>query len=215
MVRAAIDCNEYSDEELLNMKKSEAIDGLNEKQQRFAEYYVQSYNLKIACLKAGYETDNSSIGYILRKNRKVQRYILWLKARILQNTFVKAQDILNQYITIAFSDITDLVDIHRRSIDLKPADQIDGHLIKSLRSTRDGVAIELYDKMKALDFLAKYTEDMPKEWKERIDERRLALQEQEFQLKQRMYDLENNDKEDDGFMQALKESAKVIWDNCE
>ena len=33
-----IDYDSYSNEELLKMKKSEAIEGLTEKQQRFCEY---------------------------------------------------------------------------------------------------------------------------------------------------------------------------------
>ena len=112
----------------------------------------------------------------------------------------------------AFSDMSDFVDIFPHSIRLKPATQVDGQLIKSIKSGRDGVSIELYDKMKALDSLAKYCDDMPKEWKQKIDERRTELQEQEFILKKKQLELENPDKEDDGFIEAIKKSAESVWD---
>ena len=57
MVRNVIEYNEYTSDELLKMKKSEAIEGLNESQQRFCEAFVGSYNIKSALLKAGYDAE--------------------------------------------------------------------------------------------------------------------------------------------------------------
>ena len=53
---------------------------------------------------------------------------------------------------------------------------------------------------------------MPKEWKQKLEERRTELLEQEFELKKKQAELENPDKEDDGFLEAIKESAKTIWE---
>lgn len=212
MVRSPIDYEKYTESELLEMSKKDAIAGLNEKQQRFCEWYVRSYNIKSALLKAGYSEDSTAIGYQLRKREDVQRYILWLKARILQNAFLSAADILDHHMRIAFADITDFVDILPRSIKLKPASQIDGQLIKSIKtSARDGVSIELYDKLKSLDFLAKYCEDMPKDWKQKIEERRLELMEKEYELKKKMADVADGAQPDDKFMEAIKNASSTVW----
>ena len=66
--------------------------------------------------------------------------------------------------------------------------------------------------MKSLDFLAKYCQDMPKDWKQKIEERRIELQEQEFELKKQMSDVSKNAEEKDGFMEAIENAAKVIWE---
>ena len=86
---------------------------------------------------------------------------------------------------------------------------------KAIKTGRDGVSIELHDKMKALDNLARYIDDMPKDWKQKIEERRVQLLEEEFELKKRMAELDAPEKEDDGFMEALKASATAVWDNEE
>lgn len=47
---------------------------------------------------------------------------------------------------------------------------------------------------------------------QKIEERKADLMEQEFQLKKRLSDIENPDAEDDGFLEALKESAQAVWE---
>lgn len=210
----AIAYNDYTEQELLEMKHKEAINGLTESAQRFCEVYVKSKNIKTACFAAGYK-NVSAAGYGFRKNPKCQRYIQWLKVRIMKNCMVEAEDILEHYIRIAFADMTDFVEIYPNYIRLKPASQIDGQLIKSIKSGKDGISIELHDKLKALDFLAKYCADMPKDYKQILEERKMDVVEQEFELKKKMYDLENGTKEDDGFIEALSASAEKVWENTD
>lgn len=207
-----LDYNDYTEEELLKMDKNEAVKDLPEKHQRFCEYYVEGKNRKMALIKAGFN-DRSS-GYVARllRNKKIQKYICWLKARAMNQCLVNAVDVLDEWVRIAFSDMTDFVDIFPHSIRLKPSDQVDGQLIKYIKSGRDGVSIELHDKMKALDNLARYMDDMPSDWKQKLEERRLELQVEEFELKKKLSEIDNPEKQDDGFIQAIKESAKVIWE---
>lgn len=212
MGRRAIDYDVYTTEELLNMSHEDAVEGLTEKQIKFCEVYVLNYNISIALRKAGYESETSGAAYRIRQKPGCKRYIQWLKARMLHDTLVTGADIINQWIKIAFADMTDFVDVNRFGIALKPVREMDGQLVKSIKSGRDGISIELYDKLKALDSLAKYTDDMPKDYKQRIEERKLELLEQEFELKKSIYDMENKAEEDDGFVEALKESAKVVWE---
>lgn len=214
MRKAQIVYNEYSTEELLEMSRDEAVGKLTEMQQRFCEAYVSSHNIKMALIKAGYKED-TVLGYMIRKKPAAKRYIQWLKARIVNEAIISGAEIIEQWLKIAFADMTDFVDIHKYSISLKPADQIDGQLIKTIKSGKDGVSVELYDKLKALDSLAKYTEDMPKDYRQIIEEKKLELMQQEFELKKKVYDMDSVEKEDDGFIEALSKSAKVIWEDEE
>lgn len=211
MVREPIDYDVYTTDELLKMSKADATEGISEMQQRFCEQYVMNYNIKTSLRKAGYSETSTAQGYTLRRKPGVQRYIQWLKARIMNDTLVTGRDIIDQWIRIAFADMTDFVDIHRTSITLKPANEMDGQLVKAIKMGRDGVSIELHDKLKALDSLAKYTADMPKDYKQILDERKQELLEQEFELKKKMYDLENQEGQDDGFLEALKASTEAVW----
>ena len=215
MGRRAIDYDVYTTEELLEMSHEDAIEGLTEKQIKFCEVYVLNYNISIALRKAGYESETSGAAYRIRQKPGCKRYIQWLKARMLHDTLVNGEDIINQWVKIAFADMTDFVDINKFGITLKPVREMDGQLVKSIKSGRDGVSIELYDKLKALDSLAKYTEDMPKDYKQKIEERKMELMEQEFELKKSIYDMENKIEKDDGFVEALKQSAKIVWEQNE
>lgn len=213
MTRAPIDYDAYTEEELLKMPKSKAIEGLNEKQQRFCECYVEGHNRRIAMIKAGYDGANKSANYSLRllHMEGVMRYICWLKARILKTHMINAIDLIDEWVRIAFSDITDFVDIFPHNIRLKPANAIDGQLVKSIKTGRDGVSIELHDKMRALEQLARYVDDMPSEWKQRLEERKMQLMEEEFELKKKQYEIENPENEDDGFIEAIKSSVESVW----
>ena len=215
MGRRAIDYDVYTTEELLEMSHEDAIEGLTEKQIKFCEVYVLNYNISIALRKAGYESETSGAAYRIRQKPGCKRYIQWLKARMLHDTLINGEDIINQWVKIAFADMTDFVDINKFGITLKPVREMDGQLVKSIKSGRDGVSIELYDKLKALDSLAKYTEDMPKDYKQKIEERKMELMEQEFELKKSIYDMENKIVKDDGFVEALKQSAKIVWEQNE
>lgn len=215
MGRRAIDYDVYTTEELLEMSHEDAIEGLTEKQIKFCEVYVLNYNISIALRKAGYESETSGAAYRIRQKPGCKRYIQWLKARMLHDTLINGEDIINQWVKIAFADMTDFVDINKFGITLKSVREMDGQLVKSIKSGRDGVSIELYDKLKALDSLAKYTEDMPKDYKQKIEERKMELMEQEFELKKSIYDMENKIEKDDGFVEALKQSAKIVWEQNE
>ena len=167
----------------------------------------------MAAIKAGYPESKQYIGMALRRRPECQRYIQWLKARILKSVVIDAATIIDQHLRIAFSDITDFVDIKPTSIRLKPSELVDGQLVKSIKSGRDGVSIELYDKMRSLDFLTRYCEDMPKDWKQRIEERRIELQEKEFELKKKINDVERDAEEKDGFIEAIENATEAAWDD--
>ena len=200
-MRVPVENSLYTEEELLKMSKKRAVEGLSEKVQRFCEFYVEGHNRKMALKKAGFsqgtiEGGQGNYAYKILRDENAIRYIMWLKVRVMNASLVNAIDIIDHWVRIAFSDMTDFVDI----------------LIKSIKSGRDGVSIELYDKLKALDSLAKYCSDMPQEWKQKLEERRMDLMEQDFELKKRQVEMENPEVEDDEFIEAIKASTEAVWD---
>lgn len=160
-------------------------DGLNDKQMRFCRYYVNSLNATSAYKKAykcSYEVAMANGSRLLRK-AKIQEFIAELKRERLQQEQLDQNDVLQKYKSIAFADITDYADFgtvtenaldptgnimrdeegkiityERSFVHLHNADEIDGTIVTEVKRGKDGVSVKLADKMKALEFLAKYTD---------------------------------------------------------
>ncbi|MEZ7173711.1 terminase small subunit [Sporosarcina sp. OR05] len=113
---------------------------------------------------------------------------------------LSADVVLQQYIVIAFADITDFVVFGSEEVvamnelgepilddegekvtyllnyvNLKNADEVDGSLITEVKQGKDGVSVKLLDKMKALDMLAKYTDLLSDSDKKRLQEEKLKM----------------------------------------
>lgn len=170
-------------------------DNLTDKQRLFCIYYIKSFNATMAAIKAGYATNSAHVeGSRLLRNAKVADEVRRLKGEMQQGIFIDAMDVLNKYIQIAFADITDYVmfgSVERQVIneetgrpklddnfkpityresyvDLKNHDVVDGTIITEVKMGREGVAVKLADKMKAMDFLSKHFEMLSGTQKERL-----------------------------------------------
>ncbi len=207
---------EETEEELMQMTRKEAMLDLNEKQRRFCEEYVKNHNVILAAKKAGYaHTAAHTLGWKLRQKPEINRYIAWLKLRIANTCHVNALDIIDQYIRIAFADITDFVEIKDGKIKVINSDMIDGQLVTEVRRGRDGITIKLADKLAALDKLERYFDVMPKDWKQKIEEKKLQLMEQKLELEKLKAGQISEENVDDGFLEALKASAEEVWEDDE
>lgn len=167
---------------------------LTDKQRLFCLYYVKSFNATMAAIKAGYSKDTAyQIGYENLRKPEISAEIKRLKGRMQEDVYVSAIDVLNEYIKIAFSDITDFVSFGKREIqvdvdedgnpvtsevnyvDFNDSKVIDGTLISEVKQGRDGISIKLVDKMKALEKLEQYFDLFPDKFKRRIEEEKLEL----------------------------------------
>lgn len=206
---------EETEEELLHMSRQEVCLYLNDKQKKFCEAYVSNFNIKLAAIKAGY-TKQSAHGaaWKLRQNPEVNRYIAWLKLRVSREFHVDAIDIIDMYVRIAFQDVTDFVSFDNNKLKLVDSEKVDGQLIKSVKQGRDGIAIEFSDRLSALDKLERYFDVMPKDWKQKIEEKKLELMQQRLELdRMKVEGLDGDEDEDDGFLEALKATAESVWEN--
>ncbi|QWG42903.1 terminase (plasmid) [Bacillus mycoides] len=191
-------------------KKLKAIledEELSEKERLFCLYYVKYFNGTQAALKSGYSKDGAHVqsSRLLRRER-VSSYIKELKGELVENVFVEAMDVLNEYIKIAFADITNYITFGQKEIevevgenttvdkdgnevtetimearmvnyvDLQDHEMVDGSIITEVKQGRDGVSVKLADKMKALDKLAQYFDLVPDNFKRQIEEERHKMQ---------------------------------------
>jgi phage terminase small subunit len=188
--------------------------GLTEKQRLFCLYYVRSFNATQSAINAGYSPISAHVeGSRLLKNDKVAMHIRELKKSMASGLFIEAMDVLNKYIKIAFSDITDFLtfgqqqvpvmeedkpvfDEHGRVmmqevnyVDFKESSLVDGTIISEVKQGRNGVSIKLEDRMKALEKLELYFDLFPDPFKRRIEEERLNLSKKKSEQDERIVQL--------------------------
>ncbi len=173
---------------------------LTERQCLFCLYYVKYWNATKAYQKAygcNYTTANVN-GPRLLVHAGIKQEIDRLKKLLASDVYLEAQAVLQKYVDIAFSDITDFVTFGQKEVqvmgpfgpvtkivnfvDLKESNEIDGTIITEVFQSRDGVKIKLADKMKALEKLEEYFDLFPDKFKRRIEEEKLRLEEQRLKM---------------------------------
>lgn len=203
---------EEDESELLSMPRNEVIAELTERERKFCEYLIHNYNIKVAAVKAGYSPDSAHIiGWRVRTKYTVNRYICWLKLRLSKKLFISAVDLMDQYAKQAFADITDFVDFNGKTVVLKNSANVDGQLIKRVKSSDKGIELELEDRQAALDKLVKYFDVMPRDWRQAIEERKVNIMEQRLEMDKQLAGFGLKESEDDGFFEALVGAAKECW----
>lgn len=159
---------------------------LTDKQKLFCIYYLKYFNATKAYQKAykcAYSTAMSN-GHSLLRNTEINREIDRIKEEQSNELKLGLQDIIQKYIDIAFTDITDFMQFGRRErvvdrnedgepiievhnyIDFLESSELDGTLISEVKHGKDGVSVKLNDKMKALEMLTKYFEVLPQSAKD-------------------------------------------------
>jgi phage terminase small subunit len=204
---------------------------LNERQRIFCLYYVKSFNATQSAINAGYSPATAHVqGPRLLGNVRVRNEIKRIKQSMTSELFIEAMDVLNKYIRIAFSDITDFLTFGQRDVpvigafgpeldedgkqmmkevnyvDFKESGFVDGTIISEVKQGKDGVSIKLEDRKWALDKLGKYFDLFPDEFKRRIEEEKLKIAHHKV-----LGNEEKEEYEDDGFNDALNHTAKEVW----
>lgn len=206
-----------------NVTKPEPViesEDLTEKQKFFCLYYLKYFNATKAYKKA-YECSHQTAdtnGPRLLGNARVKQEIERLKAERQQGVFLDAQVVLQKYIDIAFADITDFATFGKKEVeamgafgpledeegkpimvevnyvDFKESSEIDGTIITEVKKGKDGVSVKLADKMKALEFLSKYTDLLNENDRKKLQEEKLKTEIAKTKVE---IDNMNDDGEDD------------------
>lgn len=179
---------------------------LTDKQRLFCILYIRCFNATKAYQKAygcSYEAAAAN-GHRLLKNDKVKEEIARLKQNRLNRELLAEEDIVQFYIDILFSDITDYIDVKHNMINLA-SPLVDGRLIKKVSFGKTD-SIELPDKIAALKWLSDHMD--------------LATEKQRAEIGLLKARAERDgigeiETESDGFLEALEASAERDWENEE
>lgn len=146
--------------------------GLSEEQELFCIYFLKYHNASKAYLKVNPDVTYGSamvMGSRWKNDPVINKRINQLKKDLYVDALLDPHDIVQKYIDIAFADMTDFVEFKGGWVSLKKSDYVDGSLIQEIRELKDGVAIKLSDRMKALEWLSKHMDMMTKEQRIRIE----------------------------------------------
>ena len=203
-------------------------DELTEKQKLFCIYYIENFNATKAYQKAygcNYNTAKTH-GCKLLQNVAVKQEVDRLTNECLEeqeiNSKLLSKRIFQKYIDIAFSDITDYITFGKQEregefgpytvnyVDLKDSNNVDGSLISEISEGKDGIKIKLQDKMKALQWLSDRTDMLSDKDRYKLD---LEITKTELAMLKQGGD--EGEVEDEGFIEALKETINEVWSDDE
>jgi len=131
--------------------------GLTNKQKIFIEYYLQEWNATKAALKAGYS--KRSAGSIGNENLLKPEIINEIQRRI-EESAMSADEVIHAIGEVGRASIEDIMDVDERgrlTLNFKKAkEQGKLSIIKSVTPTREGLKVELHDRMRALELMGKH-----------------------------------------------------------
>lgn len=209
---------------------------LTDKQNLFCMYYLKYFNATKAYQKAygcAYTTARvEGSRHLTKPNIKAE--IDRMKEEQARGIMLDAKSVLQKYIDIAFSDITDYAVFGKKEVevmgpfgpikneetgevmkkevnyvDFIESHEIDGTLITEVKQGKDGISVKLADKMKALEKLADYLDLFPDNFKRKIEEEKLKIAQQKVKQE------DEDETEDDGFLEALEVKVSEVWDDEE
>lgn len=184
--------------------------GLTEQEELFCYHYMKTFNATTSAIKAGYSPSYAhNKGYLLLKDERIKGFLNHVKEQRNKELFLDPLRVIQEYMKIAFADITDFIKFGPGGVVAKPSNTVDGQVIVKVKEGRDGFSIELADKMKALEKLEQYTGVMPSDWRQIISEQKLELLQQRIELeKLRLEGDEEELKKLDRLIEAIDNKAK-------
>jgi len=137
----------------------EANDELSKQEKDFCLYFSRIRNATQAYLKAygcAYNTARTE-GSRTLANPNIQAELARLREiKIASLGLLCGEDIVDLRARLAFTDITDFVEVRDGAVSVKDSDQVDGQLISEISEGKNGVRIKLEGREKSLVFLEGY-----------------------------------------------------------
>ena len=164
------------------------VDKINERQRLFALYYFQTHNATASyqraygCTRAAAAASASR----LLNDAKIRACIQQLKDERDAGILLRATDVVELYMRIAFADISEFVSVEQGKYTVNDLSEVDTQLIESVKLTKGGgVIVQLNDRMKALQWLSDYFELNPRDGHKVEYQRKMAeLRERELLSKE-------------------------------
>lgn len=138
--------------------------GLDEREELFCYHYLKVMNATQAAMRAGYSSAYAyNKGYQLLKDERIRNFLRDAKAQMCEELFLDPLDVVRMWAKIAMADMNDYVSVSGGGVILRGSANTDGQLVTKIKEGKDGVTIELADKMRALDRLSSYFKVLPQD----------------------------------------------------
>lgn len=140
---------------------------LNARQQRFCKEYVKDLNATRAykkVYKCAYSTAGVE-GSKSLKNPKIKAYVTQLLKEREKRTDITTDKVLKELAKIGFANITDIAEVvtdskgNKQRIIISDTEDLaeqDLAAVAEIKETKEGVAVKMHDKLKALDSIARH-----------------------------------------------------------
>nr|WP_255575785.1 terminase small subunit [Caproiciproducens faecalis] len=200
---------------------AELVEPLTENERLFCEVYSRNKNATQAYLKVYGCTYNSAMtsAYETLRKPKIKCYLNYLRECQCEAMNLQPIDIVERFMHIAFSDMTDFVDYGTKIIPIvddkgkitgssekdflqfNDSKMVDGGIIKEVRQTQQGMSIKLESRIDALKWLSDYFKMNP------MDNHRIEFENKKLQLEQLKINSGSppQETEDDPITKSLKE----------
>ncbi len=133
---------------------------LSGKQQRFVDEYLVDLNATQAAIRAGYSAKTANkvaCEYLVKPGIAAE---ISRRVKALCNRYgVTHQNVLTELAAIAFSDITDVVQIDRYGVQIEPTanwSEPARRAVQEVNETAHGIKLKLASKLHALELLGRY-----------------------------------------------------------
>ena len=144
------------------------------KQKLFAEEYLKDLNATQSAIRAGYSKKTAyAIGQENLKKPEIQKEIQNLMNKRSKINEITADNVLKELASIAFADSTDYAKIKHKTVvndvtgekeevayveftDTDDLSEEQKKAISAIKYTRNGIAVETHNKLKALELLGKH-----------------------------------------------------------
>ena len=179
---------ERQEEKREALKALVKVDWMQEKQRLFCLYYLQthnatsSYQRAYGCTRAAAAASASR----LLNDANIRACIQRLKDERDAGILLRATDVVDLYMRIAFADVSEFVNVSQGVYTVNDLSEVDTQLIESVKLTKGGgVIVQLNDRMKALQWLSDYFELNPRDGHKAEYQRKMAeLRERELLSKE-------------------------------
>lgn len=176
----------------------------NHRHERFCQEYIKDLKKTEAARRTGYK-DNKNLGataWDLYNQPHIRARIEELLEERKERWSQMVDRVLREYEKLAFVNIADILKVTGQKLTVEDFDKLSDDLkacIKKVKQTRDGITLELYDKVQALTMIGKHLNiftDVNVDVSGSIDLRKyeeMSEEELSEQIKQALQDLLDDD----------------------